>query len=711
MLKLSLDIGGTFTDVVAETEDGLSSIKVLTSANAPETAALAGFTELLNRLSASFADVDCVVHGTTLATNALIERRGAKTAFITSGGFRDVLAMRNEKRFDQYELNIEMPTPLIPRPLRIGIQERMLADGRVFKHPDDAEIESVCHFLVQQQIESVAVGFLHSYRNRINERYVASRLRRHLGDGVTICQSAEVAGEIREFERFSTVCANAYVRPLMTRYLERLETALKQRGFCGAFLMMLSDGALTTTEQARRFPIRLVEGGPAGGVALGAHVAKEINSPKTLSLDIGGTTAKICFIENGRPQSSRRFEIARAWRNAKGSGLPVNVPTVEMVEIGAGGGSIAGVDSLGRLQTGPHSAGSEPGPASYNLGGEYPTVTDAHVVTGGIATEGFAEGKIELVPQRAADALEKNIQTKLGFSSVAEAAAGVVELANETMANAARVHGIELGFDVSSFDLLVSGGGGGLHATRIAEKLGIKRIIVPAHAGVGSAVGFLRSPIAFETALSVIEPIDSIDYVQLESRLEDAVAYVREVVAEVVEPEQIETTVVAEMRYSGQGQELRIPIPIDDDLESAINDSQGKFSEQYQALYGFTLSHIAVELMSLSVKAREFEASSNSSTQSMMTESVSTFDKPPSKGHEKTTENLAATCEISMRDLYTQQDKKFRPTRVIARTQLNGAILPGPVIVSEAQTTTTVPKEWSVHQSRFGHLILERFDQ
>ncbi len=699
MLRLAIDIGGTFTDIVAEAAGSLSSIKVLTSADAPETAALAGMTILLERLSANVSEVDSVVHGTTLATNALIERRGAKTAFITTAGFRDVLEMRNEKRFDQYELNIELPEPLIPRPLRIGVQERTLADGSIMTHPDDAEIDSLCEQLSQHNIEAVAIGFLHAYRNSANEQYVASRIRDKLGSRVTICQSAEVAGEIREFERFSTVCANAYVRPLMASYLGRLESELKQRGFHGSFLMMLSDGALTTLEQAKRFPIRLIEGGPAGGVALGAHVARELQSNKTLALDIGGTTAKICFIQNGKPQTSRDFEVARSWRDVKGSGLPVKVPTVELVELGAGGGSIASVDSLGRLKTGPQSAGSSPGPACYNQGGKHPTVTDAHIVTGGIVADGFAEGMITLEPQLSADALQNDIQTVLDFDTVTEAAAGVIELANEAMANAARVHGIELGLDVSSFDLLVSGGGGGIHATRIAEKLGINRIIVPAHAGVGSAVGFLRSPIAFETALSVIETIASIDYAALDNRLQHALTEVRNIVSQAVELSNISTEVVAEMRYKGQGLELRIPLPSDTDLHTALLNAQCQFIDQYHVMSGFSLEDIEIELVSLSVAAREVRGNSLTPDSSEST-GVLTQSHVTTEAH--------ATAPALTRDVYDQQTKSFQQSSVVPRSMLTGETLAGPLVVTESQTTTLLPDGWCVQCVEQGHLILER---
>ncbi|QUJ77342.1 hydantoinase/oxoprolinase family protein [Sulfitobacter albidus] len=392
MLRFSIDIGGTFTDVVAETEAGLSSVKVLTTPAAPDEGALDGMARLLKDLGKTHADISAVIHGTTLATNALIERRGARTAFVTTAGFRDVLDMRYEKRFAQYDLNIEMPSSLVDRPLRFGLDERILADGAILKAPTDAEIDALADEMEHAQVEAVAIGFLHSYRNPAHEIHVADRLRERLSPDVTICRSADVACEIREYERFSTVCANAYVRPLMSRYLGALKAALNDLGFEGSFLMMLSGGGLTTLDQAMRFPIRLVESGPAGGVALAAHVAREVGSRKTLSLDIGGTTAKICFIRDGDPQTTRRFEVARAWRDVKGSGLPVRVPTVELVEIGAGGGSIAEVDTLGRLKVGPRSAGSDPGPAGYGRGGTDATITDAHLSVGNISAEGFAGG-------------------------------------------------------------------------------------------------------------------------------------------------------------------------------------------------------------------------------------------------------------------------------------------------------------------------------
>lgn len=681
MVRIAIDIGGTFTDVVAETSEGISSVKVLTTSQAPDVGAMDGLDRILYELSLSYQDISDIVHGTTLVTNALIERRGAKTALVTTAGFRDVLEMRYEKRFVQYALDIEMPTPLVPRPLRLGINERILADGAISVSPQDQEIDNLATHLRAQHVEAVAIGFLHSYKNSEHERYVANRLRKQLGDDVTICQSAEVAGEIREYERFSTVCANAYVRPLMSRYLAQLQSQLQSRGFFGSLLMMLSGGGLTTLDLAMRFPIRLVESGPAGGVALAAHVSREMGSNKTLSLDIGGTTAKICFIESGLPQTTRRFEVARAWRDVKGSGLPVRVPTVELVEIGAGGGSIAGVDSLGRLTVGPKSAGSDPGPAVYGRGGDNATITDAHIAVGNIDANGFAGGMIELTPERAAIAIGKHIQNSMGFDKVETAAAGIIELADETMANAARVHGIELGLDVASFDLLVSGGGGALHAARIAEKLGIRRIIVPQNAGVGSAVGFLRSPVAFESAISITSTIDKVDVANLTNRIADELAYVREIVGKAVPADCIVTKTKADMRYKGQGLEITL------DIEGKVDLAKLKtaFLARYEEQLGFCIPDIPIEIVSISVEARE----------------VRETERAVFPLHTQ------SATEIN-RDIYDLKSTNYIDYKVIERTELNGALIDGPAVITEEQTTTLVRPDWSIQQSKVGHLVLER---
>ena len=472
----------------------------------------------------------------------------------------------------------------------------------------------------------------------------------------------------------------------MNRYLGQLLERLQEKGFGGSFLMILSDGALTTLDQAKRYPIRLAEGGPAGGVALGAHVAREVGSDRTLSLDIGGTTAKICFIENGRPQTTRLFEVARAWRDVKGSGLPVKVPTVELVEIGAGGGSIAHIDELDRLRIGPQSAGSEPGPAAYDKGGRDATVTDAHLTVGNIAAEGFAGGMIKLAPERAPEAVALHVRPALGDASVEAAAAGVIELADETMANAARVHGVELGLDISRFDLLVSGGGGGLHCARIAEKLGIRRIIVPQDAGVGSAVGFLRSPVAYESAISVMEPLAETNIDELAEKIAEARADVRDIVAKAVPADRVELDVTAELRYQGQGLQIAIRLPREVDFTVGLHGVEARFLDRYRSLVGFVLEDIPIELVSLSVRAQQRENLTKTAK----------GDPGPA---------VASQNARQIYDLGTRDPLRYA---VIDRGAIHSHVVEGPCVVPEAQTTTLVRPGWSVCASEHGHLVLER---
>ena len=494
--RLAADIGGTFTDVVLDTPSGRHTAKVLTTARAPESGVFEALDRVLEQGATAAPDVDVFVHGTTLATNALIERKGARTAFLTTRGFRDILEMGFEKRFEQYDIFMDKPEPLVPRPLRREIDERVSARGRVLVPLDTARVRDIAAEWKPAGIEAVAVGLLHAYAHPAHERAIRELLSAELPDA-TVCLSSEVCPEIREYERFSTTCANAYVRPLMSGYLLRLREGLRARGMTCPFYLMMSGGGVTTVEIAARFPVRLIESGPAGGAILAGHVARQCGLEEALSLDMGGTTAKICLIENGTPERSRTFEVARRYRDLKGSGLPVRVPVIEMVEIGAGGGSIAAVDAMSRLRVGPASAGSEPGPACYGRGGRRATVTDANLVLGKLDPERFAGGRIGLDPERATVALARDVGGPLGLEDHWPAV-GVVEVVDENMANAARVHAIERGKVIGRHTMVAFGGGAPLHAGRLARKLGIDRVVIPTGAGVGSAIGFLLAPIAYE---------------------------------------------------------------------------------------------------------------------------------------------------------------------------------------------------------------------
>ncbi len=688
MNKLSVDIGGTFTDVVLDHGGRLASHKVLTTPSNPEAGAIEGIAGVLDAAGLSLRDIGMIVHGTTLATNALIERRGARTAFVTTEGFRDILEMGYERRFDQYDLGLRLPDPLVPRDLRFVLDERLGADGGVLRAPDPDALNDLAKAVAAARPEAVAIGLLHAHANSAHEMAVASALSLHLPDEVSICVSSEVSPEIREYERFSTVCANAYVRPLMQRYLQRLDAGLRLEGFGGAFLLMLSGGGLTTLEQACRVPIRLVESGPAGGVALAARVAQEVDAERVLALDMGGTTAKISFVENGTPDRTRLFEVARAWRDQKGSGLPVRVPTVELVEIGAGGGSIAQCDALGRLAVGPRSAGAEPGPACYGRGGEAPTITDANLILGKLRTEGFAQGHFELDPVAARKALEGRLQIPLGFSSPEWAAAGVCEIGEEAMANAARVHAAERGKTLAQFHLLASGGAGPLHAVRIAEKLGIERVIIPAMAGVGSAIGFLSAPISYEVARSVLRPLDTLQDGSLEADLARMEEEARNVVAPaLVEGTPIRIQIQVELRYTGQGYALQLPLTSRLTSAADVRTLQKAFEERYRAIYNVVMPDVRVELVSLSLTAFGPEGG----------RAVAPV-RPPGPAR--------AAGGVSVFDPHTGSHESHH---LFPRgDQGPGATLTGPCLVQEDQTTTHIPSGWVGCVHNAGHLLLKR---
>ncbi|MCA1775306.1 MAG: hydantoinase/oxoprolinase family protein, partial [Loktanella sp.] len=499
--RLGVDIGGTFTDVVLEVGAERFSTKVLTTYAAPENAIIDGMHRVCAKAGVAPGDIGQIIHGTTLATNALIERRGAKTALITTEGFRDVIEMRTESRFEQYDLNLVLPEPLLPRQMRYTVTERMDARGEVLVAIDRAEVEAVVDRIAGAGFESVAIGLLHSYLNPAHERLVAEVVAERM-PAAMVSLSCEVSPQMREYERFNTTVANAYIKPLMKSYLGRLEGRLRDEGAtCDVFLMH-SGGGIISIESAADFPVRLVESGPAGGAVFAAHIAARYGLDKVLSFDMGGTTAKICLIKNHTPKTSRVFEVARTYRFKKGSGMPISIPVIDMVEIGAGGGSLAHVDAMRQIRVGPESAGSEPGPACYGRGGQKPAVTDADLVLGKLDPDNFAGGSITLDSAASSAALTQVIGDTLDMDAT-EAAFGLAEVVDENMANAARVHAVENGEDLSDYTMIAFGGAAPLHAGRLCEKLGVDRLLVPPGAGVGSAIGFLRAPFSFEANRSV----------------------------------------------------------------------------------------------------------------------------------------------------------------------------------------------------------------
>ncbi len=598
-VRLAVDIGGTFTDLVLDVGDNRRTRKVLTTASRPEEGVLDGMRQILGDARLHVSDVDVFVHGTTLATNAIIERRGARTALIATDGFRDVLDIATESRYDQYDLFIDKPTPLVPRALRFTVPERIDVHGNVRLPLDEAIVRALAPALRAARVESVVFAFLHSYANPEHEHRAAAVLKAEL-PALWMTLSCEVCPELREYERTSTAVANAYVQPLIDGYLARMADGLAAEQFRGAIYLVTSGGGLTSLETARRFPVRLVESGPAGGAIFAAHTAARLGEDKVVSFDMGGTTAKICLIDNGEPHTARAFEIDRMARFRKGSGLPVRIPAIEMVEIGAGGGSIAKVDALKRVTVGPESAGSEPGPACYARGGDDAAVTDADVVLGLIDPDAFAGGTIRLEPERSREALARHVGEPLGLGPET-AAYAVHEMVCENMASAARVHAVERGAVVGAHTLIAFGGAAPLHAARVAEKIGVTRVIVPPNADVGSAVGFLAAPIAYELLRSRHMRLDAFDAEGASALLAEMAAEARALVVPGALGERLSERRQAYMRYVGQGHEITVPLPVRDLAADDVAPLRAEFETAYAALFARPIPGAAIEVLSWSV--------------------------------------------------------------------------------------------------------------
>jgi N-methylhydantoinase A/oxoprolinase/acetone carboxylase beta subunit/N-methylhydantoinase B/oxoprolinase/acetone carboxylase alpha subunit len=594
-LRIGADVGGTFTDVVLERADGrFVSTKVLTTSR-PEEGVLAAVTELAAGNGVDLAEVTQVIHGTTLATNALIQRTGAGTALVTTAGFRDVIETRTESRFEQYDLNIVLPAPLIERKDRFTVAERVGAGGEVLVPFDEAGARAVVAELVDGGYESVAVGFMHSYRNGDHERRFRDLLL-EAAPGIATSLSSEVSPRMREYERFNTTCANAYVQPLMASYLRRLESELRRLGTTCPLHLIHSGGGLLSVEVAAAFPVRLVESGPAGGAVFAADLAGRHGRDRICSFDMGGTTAKIALIEDRVPRTASTFEVARQARFKKGSGMPISIPVIEMLEIGAGGGSIASVDGLGQIRVGPRSAGSEPGPAAYDLGGGDPTVTDADVCLGRLHPDTFGAKDISLSPRLAANALEA-VAAPLDLDTVA-AAVGITEVVDENMANAARVHAVEQGKDLCGYSMVAFGGGAPVHATRLMDKLGLSEVLVPAGAGVGSAIGFLLAPFSYEASRSFYTTVDDFDAEGANAALCELTAEAEAFVRRGTDA-RITVQRHASMRYRGQGWEIPVVLPPGHVTAQAIGDA---FTAAYEDHFGRAIEDLTVEAVSWSVR-------------------------------------------------------------------------------------------------------------
>ncbi len=683
--RLAVDIGGTFTDLALEHAGRRTTLKVLTT-SAPEQGVITGSDAILQAAGIRAADIAIVLHGTTLATNAIIERKGARTALITTAGFRDVLAMGNESRYDQYDLNIVLPEPLVPRHLRLTVPERLDNEGHILLPLDEDAVRALGPVLKREQVESIAVGLLHSFVNPTHERRIRDLLAAALPD-IPVSLSSDVSPEMREWERFSTTSANAYVQPLMASYLQRLDAGLRARGLTAPIFLMLSGGGLTTIETACRYPIRLVESGPAGGAIFSAHIARECGLEHVLSFDMGGTTAKICLIDHYKPQTSRTFEVARVGRFRKGSGLPLRIPVIEMVEIGAGGGSLAHVDGIGRIGVGPESAGADPGPACYGRGGTHPAVTDANLALGRYDPARFAGGNLQLHPEPAYAALATHVGDKLGLSPEM-AALGVIEMVDENMSNAARVHAIESGKSYQGRTLIAFGGGGPVHGFRVAEKIGIDRVVVPSGAGVGSAIGFLRAPVGYEVVRSLYQRFRSFDVAAVNALLADMSAEASKVVAAGSFGAPTTETRIAFMRYVGQGHEIPVPLPARTLAHADIAAIRSAYDTEYSRFFDRPVPGSDVEIMSYAVVV----ATIADHTAATPTPGTPTAAIPVR--HQQVRDTI--TGDITAWAIHD-------------RTSLApGATIAGPAIIAEDETSTLVGPGWTAIVNGFGYLELTR---
>jgi N-methylhydantoinase A len=681
--RLAVDIGGTFTDsVLLDASTGrVVTEKTLTTPSDPLVGLQRGVVSVLDNAGVTPADVQrAMVHATTLVTNALIEGKGARAALVTTAGFADTLLIRNEHRYDMYDLQIEFPPPPVPRELVVEVDERTDAEGRVLRTPDMAQVDRMAQTLREQRVEAVAVCFLHAYANPANERAVAARLAELLG--VPVCASSEVAPQIREYPRTITTVCNAMTMPVVGAYLRELETWLSSQGFGGGLLVMLSNGGVVSPEVARRAPIRLVESGPAAGALAGAWYAQRLGLDRLLCFDMGGTTAKACLIEDGEPSLSVDFEVARMYRFKKGSGYPVTVPSVDLVEIGAGGGSLARVDSLGLLKVGPESAGAEPGPACYGRGGETPAVTDSDLLLGYLDAGYFLGGDMPL-DQDAADRAVGSLATTLGVAA-ADAAMGIHEVVNQNMAASARMHAVERGLDLRGVPLLAFGGAGPVHACGVAELLQADRVIFPAEASVLSAFGTLVTPVRIDLARTLVRRIDTVS-------VEERAALLAEMRAEAfsalsgagVRESDVVVRYGVDARYHGQGHEITVWLgegsgwPVDD------AEALRRYEDEYRRVYGMAIPGVPVEVVTWRISA--FAPASQVATAA-------------ASGGE-------VRVKRSRPVVFNRHEQPLTVPVYERRDLPVGAVIDGPCIVEQRDTTTVLRPGWRAEVASDGSLI------
>ena len=687
--RLGCDIGGTFTDfVLVNNETGkFYTNKCLTTPSDPSDAIEQGVKELNDQLPGFMDTVEEIIHGTTLVINAIIERKGAKTGLITTKGFRDVLELGREKRYDAYNIFSEYPEPIVPRSDRAEIDERMRFDGKILKDVDEKEILTVLEQFKKEGIESIAVCFINSYENPVNEKKIKEILEREAPE-IFLSVSYEVLPEIKEYERTCTTAVNAYVKPITYWYLNKLVDRLGTIGFDGKLFIMLSSGGITSIETAKQFPVRIIESGPTAAVIASQHYGKMFNIKDMFCFDMGGTTAKSCLIQDGHAGLVSTFEVGRVQRFKKGSGLPIQVPVVDLMEIGAGGGSIAKINKLGLLQVGPESAGADPGPASYCQGGEYPTVTDADLVLGYLDPDFFLGGTMKLDIELSKKAIEEKIAKPLGTSMV-EAAFGIHDLINETMASAAKTHIAEKGGNPSLITVSAFGGAGPVHTYGLAKKIGASRVLVPPLAGVGSALGFFTAPVAFDMSRSHRVVVETANFMEIETLFNDLERESAKVLESSQKGGEILYTRTLLMRFVGQGAEIDLVIENKDFNGFSKDDIKVMFHEEYKRLYGRTSVDSPIEFVTFKVRA--------------------SLPKKPFSISKLTTENTdIQNCIKGQRQAFSVIKRAYIPFTVYDRSKLFAdARFEGPAIIEERESTIVIGEDGVARVDEFGFIWID----
>jgi len=687
--KLGIDVGGTFTDfVLLDEKHGEMAIgKTLTTPADPSQAIITGIQNILKRNGISFESLQNVIHGTTLVTNTLIERRGAPTGLLTTEGFRDVLEMGNEIRYDLYDLNFDMQTPLVPRRHRMGIPERIDSRGAVAKPPDMDKVRQAIQYFEKEGITSIAVCLLHAYRNPEHERLIQELIQNEF-PSLFVSISSHVAPEIKEYERTSTTVANAYVQPIMKAYLGYLENELKKNGFKGGLYIMLSSGGITNVAMAEALPIKLCESGPAAGALVASYYGKTIGLNDMISFDMGGTTAKICLINEGKPSYSREFEAARISRFKKGSGFTFKIPCIEMIEIGAGGGSIGHLDAMGLLKVGPQSSGASPGPACYNLGGDDATVTDAALILGYLSADYFLGGEMKLDLSKSRAVMKEKIADPLGIT-VEEAAAGINQVVTENMATATRIHIAERGKDPRRYALMAFGGAGPVHAFRIAELLKIKTIICPPAAGTASALGLLVTPLALDFARSYVSRLDSLSWDHVNTIYKEMeVEALSSLLASGASRDEIIFERTADMRYEGQFYEIPSAIPNGKLGARDVSKITETFYQSYERAFGRFMTDTPVQALTWRIRAQ----------------------CPAPTVEAKLAEKQDRSEALKgNRKAFLPEQNQFVDCPVYERYRLKiGTTLKGPIIIEEKEATTIAGFDSTVHVDNRLNLIIER---